>query len=333
MSDYDASKVHIQWAKEMATWRNGDAKLEAADLVLSDPYLNFSLFEPVGIGAIMGRADSYIPHWRTKEYSVGFFGESYYLNSGRLLYPFFGKCATTEATPNIHAISKRTTQTPLNHGRHLEIENDTGAEAERIDILGMLPSTYLCGCMESNTKAVQSALWNCAFTKSTGTDDIAEPARPSEDPFDWTGITFPTFTYNSETLEADIMGWSFSVRNNVFWRGLDSTGRYTIGKMGNFKDISVTLNIIPTGKNMKELIRTALESYATDLDLTVKLARSATDYIQWTHDKMYCMPFDIIPPSRNKWFEGYLITLHQLGTGSLAIEVKDAYNNDYYENP
>ena len=99
MSDYDASKVHISWAKEMAAWRHGDAKLVAADVLPSDTYLKFSLFEPTGIGAIMGRPDSYINHWRTKEYSIGFFGESYYMQTGRLLYPFFGVCSTTENVP------------------------------------------------------------------------------------------------------------------------------------------------------------------------------------------------------------------------------------------
>ena len=321
----------------MAAWRHGDAKLVAADVLPSDTYLKFSLFEPTGIGAIMGRPDSYINHWRTKEYSIGFFGESYYMQTGRLLYPFFGVCSTTENVPvgyNTHAITKRVSQTPTNHGRHLEIENETDAESERIDILGMLPSVYLCGAHESAPKVVQKALWNCAFTKNTATDDIAEPTAISEDPFEWQQITFPTFTYGGETIEADIMGWSFSIHNNVFWRGLDSNKYYTVGKMGNYKDLSVTLNIIPTGKNIKELIRTALESYATDLDLTVKMARHATtDYIQWTHDKMYCFPFDIIPPHRNNWFEGYLISLHQLGTGSLGIEIKDSYNDNYYENP
>ena len=102
--------------------------------------------------------------------------------------------------------------------------------------------------------------------------------------------------------------------------------------MGNYKDISTTLQIVPTGRNCKELIRTALESYATDLDLTTKVARHATnDYIKITHDKLYCMPHDIIPPSRTKWFEGYIITMHQLGTGTCVHEIVDAYDDDYYE--
>ena len=88
-----------------------------------------------------------------------------------------------------------------------------------------------------------------------------------------------------------------------------------------------------------ELFKLTVDKRASDLILIsnstlFKLARHATnDYLPWTHDKMYCFPFDIIPPHRNNWFEGYLISLHQLGTGSLGIEIKDSYNDNYYENP
>ena len=70
------------------------------------------------------------------------------------------------------------------------------------------------------------------------------------------------------------------------------------------------------------------------MDFTVKLARNATtDFIQWTHDKLYWDPNEIIPGTAANWFEGYMVRLHQLSSGSLAIQAKDAYNNDYYENP
>lgn len=332
MPDYEASQVHVEWAKEGATWRNSDTKYASTDVLTSDELINFRLFEPSSISTPVGRSNSYLQHWRTNEYAIGFLEETYFFQTGRLLYPFYGTCSTTEATPNVHAISIRTTQTPKNHGRHLEIENDTDAEAERIDMFGLLPASYHVEMREGQSKGVQTALWHTAKTLSTGTDDITKPTVIAEHPFDWSQITFPTFTYNSETLEVDILGWSFDIKNNVFWRALDSGGRYSVGKIGSYNNVSVTLNIVPTGKNVKELIRTALESYATDLDLTAKIARNATtDYVQFTHDKMYCFPFDIIPPSRNNWFEGYMITLHQLNTGSLAIEVKDAYNKAYYE--
>jgi hypothetical protein len=222
------------------------------------------------------------------------------------------------------------------------MENETAAESERIDTMGMLPMHYHAECSEVQPKAVQIANWAVAYTKNSGTDDIAEPAAIVDEPFDWSQFTFPTFTYGGETLECDILGWSFDINNQVFWRGLDSSGRYATGKMGNILDIAITLNVVPTGKNMKELIRDTLNastgSYttgATPLLLTVKTARNATtDYVQWTHDDLYLTPFDIVVPTREKWFEGYLITMHQLNTGNnLDIQIKDKYNNDYYENP
>jgi len=331
--DYSANDVYVAWAKKDASWRHSDIKWTASDVVAADELIHLRLFEPISIASPIGRANSYLQYWRTNQYAPGFIEESYWLQTGRLLYPFMGACTTTEATPNVHAISIRTSQTPINMGRHIEAENETDAESERIDCFGLLPVNYHCEVSEIQPKATQLATWNTCSTISTSTDDIAEPTALTDHPFDWTGATFPKFTYNSETLECNILGWSFDISNNTYWRGLDSSGLYSIGKMGNFNDISVTLNIVPTGKNCKELIRTALESYVTDLDLTVKIDRSATDYIQFTHDKIYCFPYDIVVPNRTKWFEGYIITLHQLNTGSLTIEVKDAYNNNYYENP
>ena len=341
MPDYSAENVHIEWIKEFALWRNGDAKFTSSDVIVADEHIAIRLFEPTAVASPIGRANSYLGHWRNNQYAMGFLEEVYFMQTGRLLYPFMGACTTVEATPNVHTISPRSSQTPLNHGRHLEIENETDAESERIDCMGLLPITYHAEISEVQPKATQISTWAVGFTKNTSTDDITEPTAITEEPFDWSQITFPTFTYNSETLEADILGWSFDVNNNVFWRGLDSGGKYSIGKMGSFVDISVTLNIVPTGKNMKELIRDTLNSStgqyigaSTDLDLTVKIARSAIDYVQFTHDKMYITPYDIVVPSRTKWFEGYFITLHQLNKGTdLEIEIKDIYNNDHYENP
>ena len=334
MPDYSAEKVHIEWIKEFALWRHNDLKFTSSDVLVADELIALRLFEPTAVASPIGRANSYLGHWRSNQYAMGFLEEVYFMQTGRLLYPFMGACSTVEATPNVHTVSPRNSQTPLNHGRHFEIENEDDGESERIDCMGMLPITYHAEISEVQPKATQIASWATAFTKNTGTDDITEPSAITEEPFDWTGITFPTFTYGGETLECDILGWSFDVNNNVFWRGLDSGGKYSIGKMGNFVDISVTLNIVPTGKNVKELIRTALESYATDVDLTVNLARSATDDITFTHDRMYLTPFDIVVPNRTKWFEGYFITLHQLNLGNdLEIVIQDIYNDDHYENP
>jgi hypothetical protein len=330
---YTADKLHVLKALKMATWRNADAKLEAADVQAMDQIISARLFEPSAIAMPLGDTSSYLPKFRTSSYVPGIYQEVAYLQTAFNLYPSMGVCSTTEATPNIHAITLRTTQTPTNQGRHLERENTTDAESERIDILGMMCDTHHLECSEANPVAFQSLSWSTSFTKNSATDDIAS-SIVTDEPFKWSHITFPTFTYNSETIEADILGWSLDIRNTVRVTSLDSNGYYTIGRYIPLTYISVTLQIQPYGHNPFELIRTKLESYATDLDLTVKLARNATtDYIQFTHDKLYCRPVDIYQIKQPGSVESYYIQMHQMNTGSLAIEAKDAYNNNYYENP
>jgi len=335
--NYQATGTYIGWAKKMATWRNGDAKLTAANVLASDKLIQVNeLTEPIGMAEPRLKADSVVPKYETTRYSIGSLTATYAFQTGRLLYPFLGGCATTDDDPAggyyTHALSTRTSQTPLNMGRHLERENETDAESERIDILGMLPVSYHLECTESRTQAYQSASWRVAYCKDTSTDDIAQPTEPAMRTFEWTNLTFPVFTYNSETIEASIIGFSFDIVNEVGWRGLDSGGHFSVGKLFNFADIAVSLMIVPTGKNAFELIRTLKESYATDLDLTWKFTRDATyDYVNIVHDKLYAEPFALHPAHRRGWHEGYLIRMHQDGAGSVSGTVIDALDDDNYE--
>lgn len=336
---YLAANTYLGIAKNGSSFRRSDAKYTSADIHSSDILIDAFLTEPIGIAAPVANSGSYLQKWRTTQYLPGSLIENYWLQTGRLLYPFYGPdrttAITTEATPNVHALTIRTSQTPVYCGRHLERENETDAESERIDIFGMLPQNLHMECAEISPVATQSATWITCKTLTTGTDDIAKPTAISEDAFEWTQFTFPTFTYSGETLEADIIGWGFDIQNNVRVHSLDSGGCWIKGKMNHYAVLSVTLDIIPYGKNAFELIRTSLDGYHVDgLDLTVKMARNATtDYIQFTHNNLYCQPFSIKAVSIGEWYEGYRMQMHQLSSGSLAIEIKDAYNNDYYENP
>lgn len=332
---YTADRAHVLKSKEMALWRNADAKLVSAGVGFIDDLIAFSLTEPISI-ATPRVAASYIPKYSTTQYRIGRYTEISRLVTAQNLYPAMGICSTTEATPNIHAISVRTgaaAQSTINMGRHVERENPTAAEAERIDILGMLMASFHAECSNTLPEAVQTTDWVTAFTKSTSTDDIA-PANRTEEPYKWEHFTFSGFTYNSEPIKADIIGWAFDVINTITWTGLDSIRRYSIGKYLPFTQPITTIEINPYGHNAFELIRKRLEDYLTDLDLVVKCARNVTtDYIQWTHDKVYCQPFTIAASKTSGGVERYFLRLFQLDTGSLAIEAKDAYNNDFYENP
>ena len=334
---YEASNTDIQWIKKQALWRNADAKWEAADTLAPDDYLGGLLFEPIGIANQVGVADSYILKRRTNQYAIGTWLENSELQTGRNLYPFFGPITTLDNNPSAglytHNGVKRSSQTPINMGRHIQRLNEDSGENEIIDLMGMLPVGFHAECTEVSSIAKQSTLWRVAFTKSTGVDLITRKEL-TQAPFQWPDFSFPTLTYNSETIEADVRGWAIDILNDVEWRGLDNTKHYSIGKVNQYTDIAITLNLVPTGKNLYELIRTVLESYATDVDITVKMGRpfdSVIDFLKFTHDKLYCYPFDIRPASKDDWYEGYMVRFHQLHTGSLTTQEINDLDDDHYE--
>lgn len=332
---YTSDGVDLLRAKKMAAFRNGDAKLEAADVLASDDLIAYTIDEPIGIAEAIGSSNSMLPKFRTSRFEVGRYGEIKRLQTARDLFPAMGVCSTTEATPNIHAITIRAganRQVPLNMGRHLQRVNPISAENEIIDVFGMLLATYHAECTElGNQGATQSSSWITTFTKNTSVD-LLTPATVTDEPFKWHMFTFPVYTYGGETIEADIIGWSFDVINSVIWVVLDSSGFYTKGKYLPYMFVSTTIELNPFGHNPFELTRTKLESYLTDVDLTVKCARNATtDYIQWTHDKCYTIPFTIAANKQPGSFERYFLQNFQLNTGSIGIEAKDVYNKSHYE--
>jgi hypothetical protein len=339
---YTSAESHLLVAKKGTTFRRSDAKYTSADVHASDEYVEGRLYEPVAVATPTGQSNTYLPKFRTTQYNVGRWQEILLLQTARNLYPAMGVCSTTEATPNVHDITIRTTQDPVNMGRHWERENVTPAESERIDIIGLSLNSLHIECSEAFPIAVQTLDWNCNFTlnnlATTPPDEIT-PASLTDAYFDWSMFTFPTLTYNGQTLECDVVGWSFDIQNTVRISGLDSNGYYTKAKYVPLTMIATTLEIVPYGHNVFELLRTAnkagnLESYATDMDLTVKMARNATtDYIQFTHLKTYCVPYTLSALKRPGSIERYYLRFNQLNTGSLAIQAKDAYNDDYYENP
>ncbi len=331
---YTADKVHLLKAEKMATWRNGDAKLETADVHAVDEYISGRLYEPIGTVAPLATGVSYLPRFKTNHYIPGTWDEYLYFQTAMNLYPAMGICNTADNTPSAslytHTFGIRTGQTPLNMGRHWQRENETAAESEIIDILGMMLNHCHIECSEASPVAVQHNKWGVSFTKNSSTDDITA-ASLAVAPFKWSDFTFPVFTYNSETIEANIVGWAHDIVNTLQYTGLDTSGYYSIGKYIPLTYITTSLEIIPYGHNAFELIRTNLGSYATDLDLTVKPARSATDYVQWVHDKCYCQPFIMTAEKSPTKIERYLLVMSQLDTGSLVPTAVDIYDDDYYE--
>jgi hypothetical protein len=338
---YTADTVHILKAKLMGSWRNGDAKLTSATTQKTDQFLMGRLFEPIPTATAFPTGASFLNKYKTSTFMPGSWEEMLFFQTAMNLYPAMGACSTVDDSPSAnlytHTITLRTGQTPSNQGRHLERENITDAESERIDILGMMCQSSHIECSELNPIATQRNKWGCAYTKASSTDDITR-SEADDIPFKWSDFTFPTFTYNSETIEAHIVGWGFDVINTIRFTGLDANGYFSVGKFIPTTMITTTLEIIPYGKNAFELLRTPLTTigsrtgYATDLDLTVKCTRHTTnDYVQWAHDKMYCQPFVISSTKARAAHERYLLVLSQMDTGSLTITAVDDYDDDYYE--
>lgn len=330
---YTPDNMHVLKALKMAAWRNADAKLEAAHIQKMDRLITGELTEPLSVVTPSG-ANSFLPKYIESGYTPGVWTEMLYFQTGMHLYPSIGKCVTTDNTPagyNTHTMGIRTTQTPTNQGRHWERENTTDAESERIDILGMLCRSHHIECSEAQPVGVQMLNWGCAFTKNSATDDITR-SQADDIPFKWHNFTFPTFTYDSDTIEAHVVGWSFDVQNSIMFIAPDSSGYYQKGKYVPQTTISTTLEVLPYGKNAYELIRTKLGAYITDLDLTVVATRTAlVDLITWTHDKCYCYPFTIKMAKDAGYVERYFLRMVQLDTGSIVPVVIDDYLDDYYE--
>ena len=256
------------------------------------------------------------------------------------VYEAMGICTTVDDTPSAGKYTKtfglRTTQTPTNQGRHFTRLNTNSiggsdAESENIDIVGMLLRGLHIECSESSPVAQQIAQWGCSYVKTASTDKITA-VNLDLGPYKWEERSFPVFTYNSETIQAHITGWSFDVQNTTMFMAPDSNGLYVNGYYVPHTTITTTLEIVPYGKNAFEIIRTPLGSYLTDLDLTVKFFKNATThYAQWVHDKVYCYPFTIKVKKQSGYHERYFMRMGQLDTGSIVPTEVNTLDDDYYE--
>ncbi len=338
---YTSDIATLGKAKKGTVFRRSDTKYTSSDILASDVYVEGRLFEPNEVVTPTGQSGSYLPFYRPTGYSAGRWQEILLMQTGRELYPAYGQSSDQNNVPvgfNTHTLALRIAQTPLNMGRHWERRSIAGtppAEYESIDMLGMSLNTYHAECSEAFSVAVQTLDWNVNQTLNTGatTDDITMVDLTIE-PFKWEHFTFPTFTYNSETIEADIVGWAHDVRNTVRITGLDSGKRFEKAKYIPLTLITTTLEIIPFGRNAFEIIRTPLNTYLTDLDLTVNMVKTANeDQIIITQDKCYCRPYTLSALKRPGSVERYFMILSQLNTGSSVPVIIDGNDDDHYTNP
>lgn len=321
---------YVALGRPTALFRNGDAALAAAANLKSSDTLHenwgykFAGEEISPFGSTTSRY-----HKRVGTRSVpGNFQATFELNTFRFANMFFGLCTTVEGSPDTHTWAIRlTNQTPYYIPIHTERENDTAAESERWDLLGTVGKSWHISCSEASSLALQDV--NIDYAKHVTGVDIAEPT-PVEDShrsLEWSDFSMTTFTYNSETIEADVLGFDWSLINKYY------IGNYVSGYASRALlfncDIQVKLRLMPYGKNIFELLRTKKSGYLTDVDISWKFTETADRYIAGVHDKTYCQPFDV----RVINAEEYEVTFHQLDTGSFVPTEHNELDDDWYEDP
>lgn len=324
----------FQIGSDLTAWRNADAKLSAVKAV--DDMIDFDIgqpqpvmeeYHPVGLAAGEVRLVE-------KGHKVGDLISNHKGQTSKLIYWHMQKCVTTEATPNIHALTMRTSQTPINLGIH--VEREKSGQDLRYDLLGLLPVEHHWKCPDAGV-VEQSNKMQVAFAKRASTDDIAQPTRITDRTFTWDNLKTGgiTFNYGGSPIAADIVDVNLGIYNTPLYTVWDASKFPSVGLLKRIT-YDIALKVKPTGSNFYDVNNTYLSDYtAGGIDMVFKWQRSATDYVQYTYNDLRMVPVNEKIVNEEGWFEDYDIKFMPGGltTSSFAIESKDQYNNDHYENP
>jgi hypothetical protein len=321
---------------DLTAFRNADAALVVGELqAIDDPFVSGSItmdrFDEEEHDA-WGSGNFHAKTTVKKAAKPGQFRFEFRCKTAMALYWAMGACTTTEATPNTHAITPSTSQTPPFLAFHVEFESST--YPIRYDLLGCYVTSLELQC-EDNGIATYTI--EGEFLKSVAGADLAKPTAYTDRVYQFAdamtgGITF---TYNSNALNVLQRGFTFRVKNDHYVGGIDSGGYPSVVVLKK-KEFEVDLTVSALGtngvaQNLYVTSKLALGDYAGDLLVTIKLQRSATDYIQVSLNKTRLLPFEW-SVSTDDQFSSDITLVHADGA-TVAIEAKDTYNNDYYENP
>ena len=329
---------------DLTAWDNAQAALIVGELNAMDWFYsaNITHTKPKTRNINPMTAGHYPKRIQTGRYR-GVLSTTHYLQTGILTYAVMGACTTTEATPNTHAITKQTDEDPIFLAFHYEKEGTNSNR--RKDIMGFVPLGLDITVSEQDTIAMQTFNGEFAFTGAGS--DLAQPTaltQAAHAPYTWFNYKNASgasaFTYNSGAINVDII----SAEMHIGWSGTlfgtyDNDGYPTEGWIVPPFDSYVTLSVRSTdaaGTAIETISDLAHGSYAGDLDFICDFYESATRYLKFTWDKMYIDPESLVEEFRDEgsWFDGLTFTLRfKDENSSLAVEEKNALNNDYYENP
>ena len=337
MSYYDRPNQYIgyQIGSDLTAWRNADAKLttpvkavdDMLDMDIGVPLPVMEEYHPVGLAA--GEVRIVEKGKKPGELTTTHKGQT-----SKMIYWHMQKCTTTEATPNIHAITMRTSQTPINIGIH--VEREKSSEDLRYDLLGLLPVEHHWKCPDGGV-VEQSNKMQVAFAKTTSTDDIAKPTRIADRTFTWDNLKTGgiTFNYGGNPIEADIVDVNLGIYNTPIFSVWDATKHPSVGLLKRIT-YDLALKVKPTGSTFYDMNKKYISEYAAGgIDMVFKWQRSATDYVQYTYADLRMVPVPEKISNEEGWFEEYDIKFMPGGltTSAFSIESKDIYNNNEYENP
>ena len=348
MVDYfDRTGQYIRAAigpADLTAWANANAALVVGELIafdrLQEAHIDWCEPETIEVASTSPPLRLEAGYKRGKAILKTWF------MTGILDYVVMGACTTTEATPNIHAITFTTGNDPPRFAIHAEKEETNNPQ--RDDGMGWitLSDDIFCDATKTGWNATRATTAEFAYSGVGG--DLAAPTAltfATHRPYSWSDYKHASstsdFQINSTAIGFDITGFHI---HKGWAGGLFSaySGNYpTVGKFIKPYNyfVDVTGYRTDTGTDIADIVKLTPDALIAigDLDMIIDFYQSATKYHKHTFDKMY------IPSQSWKesyafdgggWIPGHTFTLAPLdSTSSCVIEEKNALNNDYYENP
>ncbi len=329
---------------DLTAWDNAQAALIVGELNEMDWFVGASVqhTKPKTV-EVNPMTASHYPKRLDEGRDIGIIATTHYLQTGILTANTMGAVSTVEASPNVHTITKDTDVTPLKLAFHVEKEGTIANR--RKDMMGLLPMGLDIGVSEPNPTAKQTYNGEFAFTGAGG--DLAQPTaltQVTHTPYNWYHYRDSNgaseFKYNSGAINVSIIGFLMHIgwKDKLFGpydlNGYPTNG-VTVPPFASYVDMDVRITD-EGGTDINVIADTKHASYAGDLDFIADFYESATRFLKYTWDKTYIVPnsYREVFQERGAWFDGAQFRLALLNeTSSLAVEEKNALNNDYYLNP
>lgn len=217
-----------------------------------------------------------------------------------------------KTAPFVHTITEQNTiashQTTTIHA---EKENATDAESVRNDLLGCLADNWrMVSEAPGQAEAEQTVDWVSAKTRD-GTDIARPTTLDTRDAFKWCDVKTLNLAYNSANLldNTNPSRVELEIANNIDMPHEFGDCYPDHFKMGE-REHTVTIQCTPETRDLYDLHKTPVESFLTDLDLTVLFTQAGGSYSTAVTDVVQSV-------------SGAVITLT---TGGLGV---DAYIGDW----